>query len=474
MALKFIQAQPFSLAGSGTSIGDTTIILQSMVGIDGSTIVTSDLGDICYATIEPGNGTNEECISFTGVTQNSNGTATLTGVKTVGFKYPYTTSSGVAKTHAGGSKFILSNDAGFYNNIKTYADGLAIAGASDASTTTKGIVQEATFAQINAGTALGSTGAILVVTPDQLALSNYVPVTTVVPVLASDYSDGNVTISADTNLSRDMYYNTLTINSGKTLSTKGYRIFARSIVNAGTIDNSGGNGGNGGNAVTTTGGAAGTAGTGTSVGTLPAGRAGQAGGKGGDAGVNNAGAGGNGTNSTFNIVSSAGSNGGAGGASQNDAGLAGTGGTNTSTINPPRDAVSAYYLFDFTGATTIQRYNINSGSGGGGGGGSRAANDSGGGGGGSGASGGIVWIAAETITNTGTIKANGGNGGNGGQPSGIAAVGGGGGGGNGGVVILYYYTLTNSGTIQASGGTKGTGANTGVDGSAGLVIQITK
>ncbi|MBM3131956.1 MAG: hypothetical protein FJZ95_02840, partial [Chloroflexi bacterium] len=40
-----------------------------------------------------------------------------------------------------------------------------------------------------------------------------------------DGSDGDVTISADTDLTRDMYYNTLTVNSTKILSTKGYRIF---------------------------------------------------------------------------------------------------------------------------------------------------------------------------------------------------------------------------------------------------------
>jgi microcystin-dependent protein len=172
--LNFIQAQPFKLAGSGSSIGDTTILLQSMVGIDGNNILTADLGTTCYGTLEPGNGTQEEAFQFTGVTQNANGTATLTGVSTVLFKQPYTATSGLAKTHAGASTVILSNDAAFYNNIITYVNNTAIAGAPNATSSTKGIVQIATAAQINSGTATGSTGASIAITPDQLALSNYV------------------------------------------------------------------------------------------------------------------------------------------------------------------------------------------------------------------------------------------------------------------------------------------------------------
>ena len=80
-----------------------------------------------------------------------------------------------------------------------------------------------------------------------------------------DASDGTVTISGNTTLTSDMYYNNLTINSGVTLSPDGYRIFVRGTLTVtGTISVEGGNGGNGGNGAAgsgTTGGAAGTAGT---------------------------------------------------------------------------------------------------------------------------------------------------------------------------------------------------------------------
>lgn len=56
-------------------------------------------------------------------------------------------------------------------STKKYADDLAIAGSPDASTSAKGIVEEATNAEIIAGTGAGSTGARLFVNPTQVAIS---------------------------------------------------------------------------------------------------------------------------------------------------------------------------------------------------------------------------------------------------------------------------------------------------------------
>ena len=63
-----------------------------------------------YGTIEPSNNTNKEFISFTGITQNSDGSATLTGVtRGLSFSYPYTASTTFQQAHAGQTIFILSN-----------------------------------------------------------------------------------------------------------------------------------------------------------------------------------------------------------------------------------------------------------------------------------------------------------------------------------------------------------------------------
>lgn len=165
----------------------------------------ADFGSIGFGTLEPGNGNLEEQMSFSGVTQNTNGTATLTGIKNVLFLSPYTQTSGLAKTHAGSTTFIISNTSGFYDRFvakdddgtisetltftnpnyprmdtdtpfptddeqlatKGYADSLTFSGAPNASTTQKGIVQLPTQAQVDAKTAVGSTGAFLALTPDK-------------------------------------------------------------------------------------------------------------------------------------------------------------------------------------------------------------------------------------------------------------------------------------------------------------------
>ncbi len=89
-----------------------------------------------------------------------------------------------------------------------------------------------------------------------------------------DGSDGDITISENTLLTRDMFYNTLTVNEGITLSTKGYRIFVKeTFTNNGTIENNGGDGGDG----LDNGGAGGVAGAESPVGSLDKGGAGGSG-----------------------------------------------------------------------------------------------------------------------------------------------------------------------------------------------------
>lgn len=216
---KFVQNQPTSISGSGVVAGATTIVLASFTQIDGTLLTMTDFGLKGFGTLEPGNSTLEEQISFTGITQNANGTATLTGVSTVLMVSPYTETSGLAQTHAGSTPFVVSNTAGFYNQFvakdddasvtgkltlpngantpilgasyvaptldtqvasKKYVDDVAVFGAPLANTTTAGIVQEATQAQVDAGTQTGSTGAELFPNPVNLRsrlLSDYVVAT---------------------------------------------------------------------------------------------------------------------------------------------------------------------------------------------------------------------------------------------------------------------------------------------------------
>lgn len=296
-----------------------------------------------------------------------------------------------------------------------------------------------------------------------------------------DGSDGDVTISADTTLTRDMFYNSLTVNSTKVVTTGGYRIFVKGTLTVnGSIMYNGGTGGTGGNGSTSaadgsqgTNGTAGIAGTGTSTGVVSGGIDGAAGGAG--SGV----AGSTGSSSSNSIGTSSGSTGGAGGRTGMGgmaAGTGGAGGSVTTKIIPRAFGVA----FDTTYNGALLTGNASSG---GGGGGSLADSFSGGftngrcggsgGGGGSGGCGGIVPIYARKIiiSATGSIEAKGGNGGTGGngadQSTGSntrngGGGGGGGAGGTGGIIILVYKSLTNSGTISSAGGTGGTGGTGGI------------
>lgn len=341
-----------------------------------------------------------------------------------------------------------------------------------------------------------------------------------------DGSDGDVTISSNTSLSSDMFYNNLTVNAGFTLNPNGYRIFVKgtlTVNSTGIVARDGQNGGNGGagtNAVSgvgstaNNGGTAGTAGAVLSSGSLPGSAVGLAGlvGRNGNSQKGGAytfnGLAGNAGNAGSAATKSMIGSGAAGGASGNggsctgaagaSGAAGGAAGASTGTIlNKIRTYVSAYLLYDQQSGTWFTTSGGSGSGAGGASGGAHHGNDptfdsgsgGGGGGGGSASSGGVVAIFARFIVNNGTIRAIGGNGGNGGNAgtsqaavnasAGGSGGGGGGGGGNGGVLILVYANYSGSGTTSVAAGTGGTAglkasgaavsesANNGTDGVAG-------
>lgn len=204
MALKYVQALTQYLAGGGVLIGSTNAVLASFTDIYGNAITSiTPFGVKGYITFEP-DTTNEEAAIFTSVTVNANGTVTLGGIATALAQSPYTETAGTQRSHSGGTKVVITDNVAFWNTFgnkqndetltgrwstavvplngvdivnKTYADGLSFAGAPNASTIQKGILQLPTQAQVDAKTATGSTGAALAVTPDvqrSTLLSDYV------------------------------------------------------------------------------------------------------------------------------------------------------------------------------------------------------------------------------------------------------------------------------------------------------------
>ena len=262
---------------SPISSSDSSLTLSAFkTPVSDYPLIMTNFGTIGYFTLEPGSSVRQEIISFTGVTQNSDGTATISGL-TRGLSpvSPYTASTTIQKAHPGGSTVVISNPPQLYeqmatrandetitgqwtftgtspslydavfavgsstlqipyaswisNNFldqasttaktlagsytfplaqtftlgltanatstfnqgltlgysidsgsdaldvanKSYVDAVGSSGASDANTTTKGLVEEATTAEIDAESSTGATGAKLFMTPFTFASSKF-------------------------------------------------------------------------------------------------------------------------------------------------------------------------------------------------------------------------------------------------------------------------------------------------------------
>lgn len=142
---------------------------------------------IGYGTINP-EAVNSEFISFTGITQNANGSATLTGVSRGLARTPGTggcvASSTLAQPFPGQTRFILSSPPCFFSQYPAKANNETITGqwtfstfpitpaSPAASETTAGISELAVGSEAAAGTQTGGTGFRLVL-PTSIASSTF-------------------------------------------------------------------------------------------------------------------------------------------------------------------------------------------------------------------------------------------------------------------------------------------------------------
>ena len=114
---KLIQTKKTTLS-YGISDSATTIRLDNLLKLDGTSIAATDIGDVLYGTFDPGTS-REEIFSVVGtnVTVNSDGTIDITGVVR-GLKeiQPYTT-GGFATDHPAGAVVIFGNNPQVYNSL---------------------------------------------------------------------------------------------------------------------------------------------------------------------------------------------------------------------------------------------------------------------------------------------------------------------------------------------------------------------
>jgi hypothetical protein len=261
--------------------------------------------------------------------------------------------------------------------------------------------------------------------------------------------DGDLTVSGTYTLSRETYFNNLTLTGTGTVKPAGHKLFVKGTltINSGCSINDDGN-----STTTNTIGA-----TLLSRGTLGA--------QSGPAGAGNtvAGNGANGGASVsmvppYNIFGAIPS-GGVGG----NAGIR-TGGTTTANAPTFGQGLASTWWSARLMASALTTGNNNGWAGGGGGGGGANSSGAGSYGGGGGGGGGVVYVAAYSIVNNGRISANGGNGGN---ASGSGDAGGGGGGAGGSVILITNTPSSSVGLLQVSGGSGGNSIGTGSVGTTG-------
>ncbi len=117
---KFNQTKKTTLHTSITAIENTSIVLKKLVDIYDNILSMGDFTNNIFLTIEPGTD-NEEIISATGFTVNSDGTVLLDAgiIRGLAAKSPYG-ATGTARAHASGVIIMVSNQPQFYNSIMNY------------------------------------------------------------------------------------------------------------------------------------------------------------------------------------------------------------------------------------------------------------------------------------------------------------------------------------------------------------------
>ena len=127
--IKLVETPPIALYQSITGTSTSAIITPYPTDLDGVKLTYTDFGDTPTFTIDPGVVSTEEIISFTGITDNGDGTATLTGLtRNLLGKSPYTASSNPGRSHGATAVIVFSDNPQVYSRFAAKENNETITG----------------------------------------------------------------------------------------------------------------------------------------------------------------------------------------------------------------------------------------------------------------------------------------------------------------------------------------------------------
>lgn len=115
--LKFVQTPAIALYSPLSAAGTSMVIVPYPVDLDGNKLTIGDFGSNPTVTIDPKVSGFEEIISFSGITDNGNNTALLTGLtRNLASKYPYT-ATGTGKQHGSSAVVVFSDNPQVFGRL---------------------------------------------------------------------------------------------------------------------------------------------------------------------------------------------------------------------------------------------------------------------------------------------------------------------------------------------------------------------
>jgi hypothetical protein len=129
--VQFVQSPAVALYSPLSASATSMILAPAPVDLDGNLLTMSSFGTVGYCTVDPKVSGYEEIIGFTGITNNGNNTATLTGLmRDMQSQYPYqANASGTGNAHGSSATVVFSDNPQMYAALAAKNNNENITGA---------------------------------------------------------------------------------------------------------------------------------------------------------------------------------------------------------------------------------------------------------------------------------------------------------------------------------------------------------